>query len=478
MEQTPPTLEIGRPEPDSTIESVNRAGGSLLISNGCVLTMDPDRGDLAAADVLVEGGRIAKVGPGLAQGVSPDTPVIDATGCIVMPGFVDTHRHMWQGQLRRMIPNVDIGGYLAVRNSFAVEYRPEDSYVGTLAIAYGALYSGVTTVLDLAHNTRSAAHADAEISALRSSGLRSVYACAPPEAGDWDRQWPGDLKRLKSELAGDPLVSLRMAQRCFSDDDVLDAERVTIARELDLGLTVDPVGWDEGSATIMALAAQGLLGEDMTFVHCCDLSAEAWEALGEAGVGISLSPFVDDILGWGAEGLPTVQKALDVGLTPGISVDIETTVPADVFTQMRALLAAQRMRGSLGNLGAGREQLTAREVLGFATRDGARIIGLGEDCGALTPGRQADIVILDCDDPNLLPLSNAYGTAAMGADVSNVKAVLVAGRIRKWDHSLVGVEMSGVQRMLEASRDYLAERVGFELDPFGDYPVIGGADPA
>lgn len=468
------SLRVGRPEAESAIEAVNRStGSSLLIRNGCVLSMDPAIGDLACGDVLVEGGRISRVGPDL-MGViaTPDVTIIDATGCIVMPGFVDTHRHMWQGQLRRMIPNVDISGYMSVRNAFAVEYRPDDSYIGTLAIAYGALHAGVTTVLDLAHNTRSAAHSDAEISALRASGIRAVYACAPPEAGDWNRQWPGDLGRLKAELAGDPLVSLRMAQRCFSAEDNLDADRIGIARDLELGLTIDPVGWEQGSSTIEDLASQGLLGADMTFVHCCDLSEAAWLAMGEAGVGVTLSPFVDDILGWGAKGLPTVQKALDVGLTPGVSVDIETTVPADMFTQMHALLAAQRMRGSLGNPAAGREQLTAREVLGFATRDGARIVGLGDVCGALSPGKEADIVILDCSDPNLLPLSNAYGTAVMGADASNVKAVLISGVIKKWGHTLIGVELAGVRETIEASRDYLAGMVGFELDPFADYPEI------
>jgi cytosine/adenosine deaminase-related metal-dependent hydrolase len=469
------TLRVGAPEPLESIEAINTSlDRKLLIRNGCVLSMDPEVGDLAKGDVLVEGDRITKIAADLSPEASePGVTVIDATGCIVMPGLVDTHRHMWQGQLRRMIPNVDIAGYLAVRNSFAVEYRPDDSYIGTLAIAFGALYSGVTTVLDLAHNTRSAAHSDAEINALRSSGIRAVYACAPPEAGEWDRQWPGDLARLKTELSDDPRVSLRMAQRCFSDEDNLDAERVDIARQLDLGMTIDPVGWDQSSAAIMRLASEGLLGPDMTFVHCCDLSDEAWEAMGEAGVGVSLSPFVDEILGWGAEGMPTVQKALDVGLVPGVSVDIETTVPADVFTQMRSLLAAQRMRGSLGNPNSDRAQLTARDVLGFATREGARIIGLEDVCGSLTPGKQADIVILDCSDPNLLPLSNAYGTAVMGADVSNVKTVIASGVIRKWGHSLVGVKMMGVKGMLEASRDYLAERVGFEMDLFADYPQIG-----
>jgi len=151
--------------------------------------MDPEVGDFSRGDVLIDGDTIVGVGPDLE---GEGAQVIDARGFIVMPGFVDTHRHMWQGQLRRMIPNVDISMYLGLRNAFAAEYRPEDSHAGTLVTALGAVYSGVTTVQDYAHNTRSADHADAEIEALNRAGIRAVYACAPPEAGEWDQQWPDD----------------------------------------------------------------------------------------------------------------------------------------------------------------------------------------------------------------------------------------------------------------------------------------------
>ena len=444
-------------------------GGLIRIADGCVITMDPEVGDFSRGDVLIDGDTIVAVGPDLE---GEEAQVIDARGFIVMPGFVDTHRHMWQGQLRRMIPNVDISRYLGLRNAFAAEYRPEDSHAGTLVTALGAVYSGITTVQDYAHNTRSADHADAEIEALTRAGIRAVYACAPPEAGEWDQQWPGDLARLNEVLAGNPLVSLRMGQRCFSDIDNMTAERIQIARDLGIGMTLDPVAWDEGTAAILSVAEQGLLGPDLVFVHCFDLSDEAWAEMGAAQVAVSLSPFVDELLGWGGGGLPTVQRALDVGIHPGLSVDIETTVPTDVFTQMRALLAVQRMRGSLGNPELERPQMTARDAVATATVHGARTLGLDDVCGTLSPGKRADLIMIDCTSPNIVPMNNAFGTVALGADVHSVRAVLVSGDVRKWGDSLLGVDLEEVRNTVEKSRDTLAARVGFELDVFADYPSV------
>jgi len=464
----------GSAEAPIEIRTVNqKADRRVLIVNGCVMSMDPNVGDFEKADVLIEGDTISQIGPNLSTDRGDgEVTVVDAEGFIVMPGFVDTHRHMWQGQLRRMIPNVDISMYLGLRNAFAVEYEPSDNYAGTLVIALGALYSGITSIQDYAHNTRSADHADAEIEALSTAGIRAVYACAPPEAGEWDHQWPADLARLQETLVGHPLVSLRMGQRCFSDEDNLTADRIRIARDLGIGMTIDPVAWDEGTTAILNVAADGLLGPDLTFVHCFDLSEDAWNAMGDAEVRVSLSPFVDELLGWGPQGLPTVQRALDVGIEPGLSVDIETTVPSDVFTQMRALLAVQRMRGSLGNATVDRPQITARDALGIATRHGARTIGLEEACGTLTPEKKADVILIDCSTPNIFPLSNAYGTVALGADVNSVRAVIVSGEFRKWGDSLVDVDVSEVQQMIEASRDNLAAKVGFEINLFADYPTI------
>jgi cytosine/adenosine deaminase-related metal-dependent hydrolase len=458
--------------PSSIIEVNQSASRVIRIANGCVISMDPDVGDFENADVIIEGDTISQVGPDLETDHEQNSLTIDAEGFIVMPGFVDTHRHMWQGQLRRMIPNVDISMYLGLRNAFAVQYEPHDSYIGTLTTALGALFSGITCVQDYAHNTRSADHADAEIEALSEAGIRAVYACAPPEAGEWAGQWPSDLTRLSGVLEGHPLLSLRMGQRCFSDVDNLTPDRIRIARDLGIGMTLDPVAWNEGTAAILSIAAQGLLGPDLVFVHCFDLSDDAWTAMGEAKVGVSLSPFVDEMLGWGSTGIPTVQRALDVAIDPGLSVDIETTVPSDVFVQMRALLAVQRMRGSLGNTEIDRQQMTARDVISIATRHGAGTLGLDGTCGTLTPGKKADVTLLDCSFPNLFPLNNAYGAVALGADVNSVRAVMVSGIFKKWGDTLVGVDLPRVHHSIEASRDSLAAKVGFELDLFADYPSI------
>jgi cytosine/adenosine deaminase-related metal-dependent hydrolase len=339
----------------------------------------------------------------------------------------------------------------------------------------------VTTLLDLSHNTRSSAHADAGVDALEESGLRAVFAYAPPEAGEWDQQWPGDLARIQAERFGgsDGMLNLRMAQRCFSDVDNLTPERIEIARSLGIGMTVDPVAWDESTERLLDLADAGLLGPDLDFVHCSDLSDDAWQAMGAAGVKVSLSPLVDEILGFDAhaERLPTVQRALDVGISPGISVDIETTVPGDVFTQMRALLAVQRMRAALGNPAAGRPQLTAREVLAMATIHGAETIGLADICGSLTPGKKADIVVIDQSGPGSFPLNNAYGAVVLGADTSAVRCVIVDGVIKKWGHALVDADLSEIRNQVERSREYLLSRVGYQPDLFVDYPVLDTGPP-
>jgi cytosine/adenosine deaminase-related metal-dependent hydrolase len=466
--------------PSPIAEANASADRRVLLKDGCVLSMDPAVGNFERADVLVEGDTIAAIGPDLDTPGGDGTVVVDASGTIVIPGLVDTHRHMWQGPLRRMVPNVDIPVYLGLRNAFAVKYRPEDTYAGTLVTAMGALYAGITSILDLDHNARSARHADAAVDALTDAGIRAVYAYAAPEAGEWDRQWPDDLARIKEERFDDPdgMLRLRMSQRFASDVENLTPERIAMARSLGIGMVADPVAWDEGSAHILALATDGLLGPDMVFVHCSDLSEDAWAALGDANVKVALSPFVDEIMAFDRLGvLPTVQKALDVGIRPGLSVDIETTVPIDLFTQMRAVLTVQRMRGSLGNPDVDRSQLTVREVLAMATVHGAETIGLEDVCGSLTPGKKADVTILDQTSPMAVPFNNAYGSVVMGSDVASVTCVMVSGVVKKWGSSLVGLDTAHTRALIEDSRDYLAGRVGYEIDLFTDYPSIDLGPP-
>src|SRR5215813_835687 len=193
------------------VERVSRPDSNrrILMKGGTILSMDPKVGNLAKGDVLIQGKKIAAVGVNLQSAGE----VIDASNNILIPGFVDCHRHSWEGVLRRIIPNGDIASYMATTHQgFAPYYRPHDMYVGNLITALGCIDAGITCIIDNSHNSRSAAHSDAAVQALFDSGIRAVHASGAPQTGTWDRQWPQDLERLQKRFfsSDDQLVTLRM----------------------------------------------------------------------------------------------------------------------------------------------------------------------------------------------------------------------------------------------------------------------------
>src|SRR5262245_49409102 len=209
---------------DTASERLQRIAGHArrvaLIRGGSILTMDPSVGDFARGDVLIEGRRIAQVGQDLSA-ASQGAIVIDAAESVVIPGFVDPHIHAWQGQLAGLIPNSNNAADDREHNYFTVmhqtlgpQYRPEDIYIGNLLTALTCIDAGITCFCDNSHNSRSAAHADAAITALRDAGIRAVYAAGGIRFPDqpWDRQWPQDLRRIQKQHfpSNDQLVTLRM----------------------------------------------------------------------------------------------------------------------------------------------------------------------------------------------------------------------------------------------------------------------------
>src|SRR5262249_24845856 len=208
----------------------------LLLRGGTVVSMDPKVGDLVKGDVLIQGKKIVSVAAELKA--PPQAEVIDARNTIVIPGFVDAHRHSWEGQLRRIIPNGTITAYMATTHQgFARYYRPHDMYVGNLITALGCIDAGITCIIDNSHNSRWTAHSDAAIQALFDSGIRAVHASGAPQAGDSDKQWPQDLGRLNKQFfsSEDQLVTLRM----FSS---MDRDNWAFARQLKLRITTESTG--------------------------------------------------------------------------------------------------------------------------------------------------------------------------------------------------------------------------------------------
>ncbi|RRR74312.1 amidohydrolase family protein [Streptomyces sp. RP5T] len=433
----------------------------ILFTGATIVTMDPDLGVIDRGDLLVEGDTITAVGPDLSVG---DVVLVDATGTILSPGFVDTHRHAWEAQLRRIMPDVDdLGGYvMSTLAGYATVYRPEDMYIGTRLAALTAIDSGITTMLDFSHNSRTREHSNAAIEALRDTGIRGVHASMGPHFGAWDRQWPGDLARVRHQYfsSDDQLLTLRLAT--LATDEIAGPalaygpELARVAADLGIGVSVDAVFGTSSSEAVMRWAKDGVLGPDVTLIHATGLTPEAWKVMGETGTTVALAPTSDAQIGL-ETAIPAVDEALSVGIRPGLSIDVEVALASDMFTQMRALHAIQRMRAVNAAYGTDRQprRITTRDVLDFATLQGARTNGLAAVTGSLTPGKKADLLVIQAEDLNNMPLNDPIGTVVLGSDARNISAVLINGEPRKWNGHVLDVDLSALRSEVQASREYV-----------------------
>jgi 5-methylthioadenosine/S-adenosylhomocysteine deaminase len=442
----------------------------LLVRGGTVLTLDPSLGDFMPGDVLVENGKIAAVAPHIH---APGAEVVDATGMIVMPGFVDTHRHMWQGLVRNSGPDDLLLDYLNnVLFGFAPVITPEEVFIGDLVSALSALNAGITTILDWSHIATSAEHTDAAIAALRESGIRAVYGYGPNfgVSPAWfenlDNPYPGDIRRLRSEYfsSEDQLLTLALAAAGpeFSNVDAAVIEW-NIAREVGARITTHVgVGAPGAAGLLSQLAARVPLADDTTYIHACTLTETEWQMIADTGGTVSLAMPIEMQMGHGD---PPIQTALDYGIRPSLSVDVETNQPTDMFSQMHAAFAVQR--GALNSehlfpdTSHRASLLTVRDVLELATVEGARANGLLAKTGTLTPGKQADFLLLETRALNVGPINDPVGAIVLGMDTSNVDSVFVAGRARKWRGRLVNVNVDQLLRKAEQARIELRERAGF-----------------
>ncbi|MCX4545740.1 amidohydrolase family protein [Streptomyces sp. NBC_01565] len=434
----------------------------ILFTGATIVTMDPGLGVIDRGDLLVEGDTITAVGRDLSR--ADDAVVVDATGTILSPGFVDTHRHAWEAQLRRIMPDVDdLGAYvMTTLAGYATVYRPEDMYVGTRLAALTAIDSGITTMLDFSHNSRTREHSDAAVQALLDTGIRGMHASMGPHFGDWERQWPGDLTRLKDRYfsSDDQLLTLRLA--ALATDEIAGPalaygpELARVARDLGIGVSVDAVFGTASSEAVLRWAEDGLLSPDVTLIHATGLTAEAWKTMGETGTTVALAPTSDAQIGL-ETAVPAIDEALAVGIRPGLSIDVEVALASDMFTQMRALHAIQRMRAVNAAYDTGRQpsRITTYDVLDFATLQGARTNGLAGVTGSLTPGKKADLLVIQAEDLNNMPLNDPVGTVVLGSDARNISAVLINGEPRKWDGRVLDVDLPALRRDVHASRAYV-----------------------
>jgi cytosine/adenosine deaminase-related metal-dependent hydrolase len=427
--------------------------GRWLIKNGVVLTMDSALGDFERADVLVDGGKIAAVRPD----ITAEATIIDASNRIVLPGFTDTHHHFYQSALRNILGNGLLEDYFRDIVAKATPlFRVEDAYEGVLSGALRSLTSGVTHVVDMSQVSNSPEHSDAMIKAFRDSGIRAVYAYARGYTAA--AKFPDDVERIKKQhfASNDGLVSLAFTA-------AIDKNQWLLARRMGLRIYAHVVGLvpTVGPADVIKLGDEGLMGPDNVYVHFTGARPEYMKRIKDTGGSLSLAVPIEMTM---RHGTPPIQQALDVGLTPSLSSDVETTMTSDMFSIMRAAFTLQRMQINDRALKGEKELppvLLAKDIVRMATLEGARCNAAESRTGSLPPGTEADIVLLRTDMANVMPLNNAYGAIVTGMDTSNVDSVMVAGALRVHDGKLVGVDMAALQRRITASRDYVVEQAGW-----------------
>src|SRR3989440_517975 len=461
----------------STAQEEEVMADRLLLRGGAVVSMDPDVGDLPKGDVLIEGDKIVKV----AASIEADAQVMDVTGNVVIPGLIDTHRHTWECAIRGCAPNATLDDYFVeVLDTFAPIYRPEDVYTSNLAGALECINAGITTLLDWSHINNTPEHPDAGIRGLTESGIRAVYAygSANLSLNDYWNQSKiaipkDDVRRVRDKYfsSTDGLLTMQLATRGpgFCMDDVCTQEW-TFARELGLPITVH-VGMGRLAgrfAMIKQLQRLNLLGSDTTYIHCCYFNDEEWQLVKDTGGKISIASQIEMQMG---HGQPPIGKALRHGLRPSLSIDVVTTAPGDMFTNMRIAFASERVLVNAAareaNTPIPENTLTARGVLEMATTNGAYTVGLEDRTGSLTPGKQADVVVIDGKAPGTAPVIDPVATVVLAADVSNVDTVIIAGKVHKRDGKLVA-NYARARELAEKSRDYLmAQAARKKMQPVG-----------
>ena len=472
-------------------EDSGKHGRRYVIRGGAVMSMDPAVGDFAQADVLIEGKKIVAVGPSLAAG---GAAVIDARGRIVMPGFIDTHHHQFETALRSFLadglllpgtPGGDINYYQYILLTFAPVYRPQDVYINELFGSLSQLDAGVTTVHDISQIHHSPAHSDAAIQGIMASGRRAAFGYFESAGAVAGNQYPEDAVRIKNQWfsSTDQLVTMIMGGEIY----LPGYEKAwNIGRQLGLQVAAHILS-PFGMRPTFDLLAQGMggdtgklgIGPDNLFVHMTGMSDMAWEKVKSVGAQVSLAVPIEMIM---RHGMPPILKmqTLQPAMEPSLSVDVECTLTADFFTQMRSCMGLQRALVNQMILDPGfatgdwwppqlpgtPNLLTARDVLRYATINGAKALRLEKKTGSLTPGKEADIIILDASAINVTPLNHVPGAVVSLMERSNVETVIVAGKVRKWKGRLLEMDLAGLRTQLENSRDYIFSTAGVPKNLF------------
>jgi 5-methylthioadenosine/S-adenosylhomocysteine deaminase len=447
-----------------------------LLRNGTVLTMDDRHTVLHNADVLVVDEKIAEVGVGL---TAPEGAIeIDATGGILMPGMIDTHRHMWQTAMRGYGADWTLTQYFVWYYLQSGKlFRPEDIYAGNLLSAIEAIDAGVTTTVDWSHGLQTAQHADAAVDALQAVPGRFVLAYGNIQQGPWE--WSADPSFRdfvnRRITPGNDMLGFQMAFDVTGDPAFPERAAFEVARELGVPVTTHAGVWgatnDDG---IRLMHENGFMTPQTVYVHSATLTHDSYHRIAATGGSVSVSTESEQSAG---QGYPPTWTLRDHGIPVSLSMDTSVWWSGDLFSAMRTTLGADRSREHMEAHNRAETvtqlHLRAEHVVDWATRGGSKALGLDSAVGSLEPGKKADIVLIKNDDsPVMFPILHPYGHVAFQAQRGDVHTVLINGKVVKRDHKLVDVDLAAAKRAVEQTIEHLRGEMGEEEWAKGMHPDI------
>ena len=447
----------------------------VVLRGGTVLTVDATHRVLPGHDVLVVGDTIAAIGPGLA--VPDGTVEIDATDGIVMPGMIDTHRHMWQTAMRGYGADWTLTQYFVwYYLEWGKVFRPEDVHAGNLLSAIEAIDAGVTTTVDWSHGLQTPQHADAAVDALAAVPGRFVLAYGNIQ--DAPANWTASAEFrdfVARRFPGDDMLGFQLAFDVTGDPAFPEKPAFEVARELGVPVTTHAGVWGAtGDDGIRLMHEHGFMTPETVYVHAASLSHDSYHRIAATDGSVSVSTESEQSAG---QGYPPTWALRAHGIPVSLSMDTSVWWSGDLFSAMRTTLGADRSREHLEAHAKGdtvtHASLRAEQVVEWATRGGARALGREDRLGSVEVGKLADLVLIKNErSPVMFPLLNPHGHVAFQAQRGDVHTVLVNGRVVKTDHRLVGIDLAAARREVEGTVEYLRAQLGEEAWANGMNPDV------
>lgn len=449
---------------------------SFLIKNATIMTMDDELGEITSGDVLIRNGIIVEVGTNISASVDE---VIDGKGQIVLPGFVDGHRHLFQTAMRGRHDIFGYGNYSKeMINRHSPSYSPEDIEISNYMGGLEALNAGVTSVVDYYHNTITPDHSEAAIRGMLKAGVGGTFCygiAGVPAHGPGDtvkfgqprphrhsEKYLDHARSMKAKHFSDKDASLKFGVctsmfELYSKNTDQIIEQMAAANSLESDLVTIHVHNNDPKAfrIVPFMVENDLCAPNVLLAHANGVTLEEMKSISDLGVSICVTPETEIAYG---EKL-AFGRAAEAGVDISLGADTVIFNGGDMFSAMRMTLQVQRYtEAPAWDLDKSSHITHPMSVLKAATIEGARAIGRGDEVGSISVGKHADIIMIDTKAIHFQPMTFPLAAVIFDATVHDVKNVWVKGKAVKRDGKLTIDDYEDSKKKLISSMEGIVKK--------------------